>query len=42
MKPPLTLERSGSVVTIHLSRPQVRNAVDGPTASRDDRAMKVA
>jgi enoyl-CoA hydratase/carnithine racemase len=31
--PPVRAERSGAVTTIVLSRPHVRNAVDGPTAS---------
>jgi enoyl-CoA hydratase len=31
--PPVTTERSGSVLTIQLHRPEARNAVDGPTAA---------
>jgi enoyl-CoA hydratase len=31
--PPVTTERSGSVLSIHLHRPEARNAVDGPTAA---------
>ena len=31
--PPVTTERCGSVLTIHLHRPETRNAVDGPTAA---------
>jgi enoyl-CoA hydratase len=31
--PPVRTERSGAVTTVILSRPQVRNAVDGPTAA---------
>jgi enoyl-CoA hydratase len=31
--PPVTIERSGSVLSIHLHRPEARNAVDGPTAA---------
>lgn len=29
---PVRVERSGPVTTVVLSRPEVRNAVDGPTA----------
>jgi enoyl-CoA hydratase len=31
--PPVTVERSGPVTTVILDRPEVRNAVDGPTAA---------
>ena len=31
--PPITLEKNGPVMTITLSRPEVKNAVDGPTAA---------
>lgn len=30
---PVRLERKGPVTTVVLSRPEVRNAVDGPTAA---------
>ncbi|MEI6025776.1 MAG: crotonase/enoyl-CoA hydratase family protein [Betaproteobacteria bacterium] len=33
MNSPVTTERVGPVLTVHLHRPQARNAVDGPTAA---------
>ncbi|MFE7621248.1 crotonase/enoyl-CoA hydratase family protein [Streptomyces sp. NPDC057496] len=33
-RPAVRIERDGAVLTVILSRPEVRNAVDGPTASR--------
>ena len=36
----VTTERSGTVLTIHLCRPQARNAVDGPTAAELLRAFQ--
>src|ERR687883_31596 len=36
---PVSVEKDGSVTTVRLSRPHARNAVDGPTARADRRAV---
>ena len=38
---PVRVERNGSVTTVVLSRPEVRNAVDGPTAQNLAEAFRV-
>ncbi len=37
---PVRVERRGHVTTVVLSRPEVRNAVDGPTAAELAAAFK--
>ena len=41
MPPSVRVDRAGPVTTVILDRPQVRNAVDGPTAARLAEAFAV-
>ncbi len=40
MPPSVRVDRSGPVTTVILDRPEVRNAVDGPTAARAGRGVR--